>query len=72
MRTLYKTLWSPYPLLNLCYIRNGLLFVNSQVLNRHQVCMWFWSFQMIKIMQMEMLNVAALLQPGRPLVMAAM
>jgi hypothetical protein len=43
----------------------------SSMLNRNQVCR-LCSLQMIKIMQMETLNVTVLMPPERPLVMIAM
>jgi hypothetical protein len=46
----------------------GLLFVNVRLLNRNQVCR-SWSRQMIKVMQMEILNVTVLMPPRRTLVM---
>jgi hypothetical protein len=47
------------------------LFVNFEVRNTNSVCR-FWSLQVIKIMQMEMLNVAVLMPLRRQLVMIAM
>jgi hypothetical protein len=37
--------------------------------NRHQLCRWFLSLHMTKIMHMEMLNVEILMRPERQLVM---
>jgi hypothetical protein len=41
---------------NHCYIHTAPLFAIFQVLNRHQLCRWFESLRMIKIVQMEMVN----------------
>jgi hypothetical protein len=38
---------------------------NFSLLNRHQVRRWFFSLQIIKIMQVEMVNVAAIVRLGR-------
>jgi hypothetical protein len=68
--TLTNTLKDTLLLTNRIHL--GLLFVNFEALNRHQLCRWFWSIQMIKIMQMKMMNVTALMRLRSLLVMMAM
>jgi hypothetical protein len=65
-RCLQKQLLNPYYLHNI-----GLLFVNFSVLNRNQICE-FWCLQMIKIMQVKILDVVVLMPPKRSLEMIAM
>jgi hypothetical protein len=55
----FKTLLYPNPLVNPCYIHIGLTFLNFSVLNKNEDCR-FWSLQMIKIMQMQISDVAVL------------
>jgi hypothetical protein len=54
------------PLLNPNFMHSGHLFANAEVLDRHCACRSFFSLQMIKIMWMEMMNVAVMMRVGMP------